>query len=76
MIYDDGSEFKLHFQALCESYGIKQTHITVKNSRLNAVLEQIHGVIGDMLCTSNMDMANTTSPELVDEFTMNSAWAI
>ena len=40
------------------------------------MLEQIHAVIGDMLCTSNMDMVDTTSPEQVDEFITNSAWAI
>ena len=76
MIYDNGSEFKLHFQSLCKSYGIKQKPTTVKNPQSNAILEHICAVIGDMLHTSNMDMADTTSPEQVDEFITNSAWAI
>ena len=76
MIYDNGSEFKLHFQSQCESYSIKQKPTTVKNPQSNAILERIHAVIGNMLCTSNMDMANTTFPELVDEFITNSARAI
>ena len=76
VIYDNGSEFKPHFQSLCESYGIKQKPTTVKNPQLNAILERIHAVIGDMLRTINMDMANTTSPEQVNEFVTNSAWAI
>jgi len=29
VIYDNGSEFKLHFQSLCKSYGIKQKPTTV-----------------------------------------------
>ena len=31
IIYDNGSEFKLHFEALCDSYGIKHKPISVKN---------------------------------------------
>ena len=36
----------------------------------------MHAVVVDMLRTSNIDMADTTSSELVDEFITNSAWAI
>jgi hypothetical protein len=31
MIYDNGSEFKLHFQSLCNTYGIKRKPASVKN---------------------------------------------
>ena len=31
VIYDNGSEFKLQFQSVCESYGIKQKPTTLKN---------------------------------------------
>ncbi len=31
IIYDNGSEFKLHFEALCDSYGIKRKPTSVKN---------------------------------------------
>ena len=30
IIYDNGSEFKLHFKALCDSYGIKRKPTSVK----------------------------------------------
>ncbi len=33
LIYDNGSEFKLHFEYLCESYGIKRKPTTVKNHK-------------------------------------------
>ncbi len=42
LIYDNGSEFKLHFKYLCESYGIKRKPATVKNPRANGILEHVH----------------------------------
>jgi hypothetical protein len=56
VIYDDGSEFKLHFEALCDTYGIKRKPTSVKNPQGNAILEQVHQVMA-MLCTSELDMA-------------------
>ena len=38
IIYDNRREFKLHFEALCESYGIKNRLTSVKNPRANAML--------------------------------------
>ncbi len=38
-IYDNRSEFKLHFQALCDSYGIKRKPTSVKNPQENAILD-------------------------------------
>ncbi len=46
LIYDNGSEFKLHFEHLCDSYGIKRKQTTVKNPQANAVLERVHQVLG------------------------------
>jgi hypothetical protein len=37
--YDNGSELKLHFKALCESFGIKRKPTRVKNPQANAILE-------------------------------------
>jgi hypothetical protein len=31
LIYDNGLEFKLHFETLCKSYGIKRKPTTIKN---------------------------------------------
>ena len=31
IIYDNGSEFKLHFQSLCNSFGLKRKPTSVKN---------------------------------------------
>ena len=35
IIYDKVSEFKLHFEALCDSYGIKRKPTSVKNPPAN-----------------------------------------
>ncbi len=52
---DNGSEFKLHFERLCDSYGIKRKPTTVKNPQANAVLERVHQVLGQMLRTAELD---------------------
>ena len=76
IIYDNGSEFKLKFEALCKSYGLKRKPTTVKNPQANAILERIHGVFMDMLRTTNLDMAETTNAEMIDDFLVNAAWAL
>ncbi len=76
LIYDNGSEFKLHFEYLCESYGIKCKPTTVKNPQANGVLERVHQVLGQMLCTAELDMADSVTPNNVDVFLDNAAWAI
>ncbi len=42
LIYNNGSEFKLHFKYLCGSYGIKRKPTTVKNPQANDILESVH----------------------------------
>jgi hypothetical protein len=76
LIYDNGSEFKLNFEYLCETYGIKRKPTTIKNPQTNAILEQLHQVLGQMLCTSKLNMAKTITPDDVDVFLDNWAWAI
>jgi hypothetical protein len=70
------SEFKLHFEYLCESYGIKRKSTMVKNSQANAVLKCLHQVLGQMLHTAEIDMAESVTPNDVDVFLDNAAWAI
>jgi hypothetical protein len=76
IIYDNGSEFKLHFEALCESFGIKRKPTSVKNPTANAILERVHQVISTMLRTAELDMANTVVPSDIDAFLTDAAWAI
>ncbi len=76
LIYNNGSKFKLHFEYLCESYGIKRKLTTVKNPQVNGILERVHQVLGQMLRTAELDMADSVTPNDVDVFLDNAAWAI
>ncbi len=68
IIYDNGSEFKLHFEALCGSYSIKHKPTSVKNPQANAILKRVHQVLMMMLRTAELDMANSVAPSDVDAF--------
>ena len=76
MVYDNGLEFKLHFEYLCKSYGIKRKPTTVKNPTANAILERTHAVIGNMLRTANLDKAETVTEDDIGDFLSNASWAI
>ncbi len=75
-IYDNGSEFKLHFRSLCDTYGIKRKPTSVKNPQANAILERIHGVLGNMLRTSKLNMAESAKASDIDVFLSDAAWAV
>jgi hypothetical protein len=48
----------------------------VKNPRANCILELVHQVLGQMLCTAELDMADSVTPDDVNVFLDNTAWAI
>jgi hypothetical protein len=75
-LYNNGSEFKLHFQSLCNIYGIKRKPTSVKNPQANAILERIHAVFGNMLRTSKLDMAELVKASDIDVFLSDTAWAV
>ncbi len=63
------AKFKLHFQSLCDTYGIKRTKPTsVKNPQANAILERIHAVLGNMLRTSELNIAKLVKASDIDVF--------
>ena len=72
-MYGNGSEFKLNFEYLCDSYGIKRKPTTIKNPQANAILECVHQVLGQMLHTAEINMANSATPDGVDVFLDNAA---
>jgi hypothetical protein len=76
LIYKNGSEFKLNFEYLCESYVVKREPTTVKNPQANAILECVHQVLTQMLCTAELDIAKSVTPDDIDVFLDNAAWAI
>eukprot|EP00804_Cyclotella_cryptica_P000895 CCRYP_001139-RA/>CCRYP_001139-RA protein AED:0.39 eAED:-0.28 QI:0/0/0/1/0/0/2/0/246 len=74
--YDNGSEFKLNFETLCDSYGIKRKPTGIKNPQANAILEWMHQVIMTTLRTVELDMANTVAPSDIADFLTDAAWAV
>jgi hypothetical protein len=48
----------------------------VKNPQANGILERIHQVLGQMLRTAELYMANSVTPDDVNVFLDNVAWAI
>ncbi len=73
IIYDNRSEFKLHFQSLCNTYGIKHKPTSNKNPEENAILEQSHAVLRNMLGTSKLDMAEMVKASVIDVFLSDAA---
>ena len=76
VVYDNGSEFKLFFENLCEEYSLTRKPTTIKNPQANSVLERVHQVISNMMRTASLDMQETCSPEIIDEYISNVGWAI
>ena len=76
VIYDNRSKFKLHFESLCDTYGVKPKPTTIKNPQAYSILQQVHQVLMTMLCTAEMDMAISVAPSDIDAFLTNAAWTI
>jgi hypothetical protein len=74
--YNNGSEFKLHFHALCATYGIKRKPTSIENPTANAILERIHAVFTNMLRTAKLDMAKLVNASDIGIFLSDAAWAI
>jgi hypothetical protein len=76
LIYNNRSEFKLHFRALCTTYGVKRKTTSIKNPTANAILECIHAVFTNMLRTAKLDMAKLVNASDIDIFFSDAAWAV
>jgi hypothetical protein len=76
MIHNNGREFKLHFHALCKTYGVKRKPTSIKNPTVNAILERIHAVFPNMLHTADLGMAKSVNNSDIDIFLADAAWAI
>eukprot|EP00804_Cyclotella_cryptica_P030536 CCRYP_020164-RA/>CCRYP_020164-RA protein AED:0.22 eAED:0.36 QI:0/0/0/1/0/0/2/0/153 len=59
IIYNNRSEFKLHFKTLCDSYRLRRKPTRAETPQANTILERMHQSIMGMLCTADIDMADT-----------------
>jgi hypothetical protein len=55
---------------------MKHKPASVKNPQANAILERIYAVLGNMLRTSKLDMAETVKASDIDVFLSDARWAI
>eukprot|EP00804_Cyclotella_cryptica_P013793 CCRYP_016894-RA/>CCRYP_016894-RA protein AED:0.48 eAED:0.48 QI:0/0/0/1/0/0/2/0/67 len=46
---------------------------SIKNPQANTILERMHQVIMTMICTAEIDMANTVVPSDIADFLMDAA---
>jgi hypothetical protein len=46
------------------------------NQQANAILERIHGVLRNMLRTSELDMAKLVNASYIDVFLSDTAWGV
>jgi hypothetical protein len=76
LIHDNGSEFNLHFRALCTTYGVKHKPTSIKNPQANSTLEHIHAVFTNMLCTAELDMVELVNASDINIFLADATWAI
>jgi hypothetical protein len=74
--WNNGGEFKLHFRALCKTYGVKRKPTSIKNPTANAILEHIHAVFTNMLHTAKLNMAELVNASDFDIFLSDAAWAV
>ena len=57
-------------------YHIVKKLTSVKNPQANGILEHMHETIGNMLHTSELDRADSVTPEDVEDFIGNLAGAL
>ena len=55
IIFDNGSEFKMHFLTLLKDFDIKPTPTTAENPQGNSPVERIHQVVHNMIKTKELD---------------------
>ena len=55
VVFENGSEFKQDFNPLIKDFNIKPVLTSVKNPQDNALVEQLHRLIFNMLVTKDLD---------------------
>lgn len=77
IIYDKGHEFTAkEFQELFQSYGIDGARATTENPQANSVVERVHGVLGDMLRTFQLEHNEINPMDPWSDYLAAAAWAI
>ena len=54
-IYDNDSAFKKDFKYIIKEFGIKYRPTMVKNPQVSSIVKRVHGIINDILQTSDLN---------------------
>ena len=76
VIFDNGSEFKMHFMTLLKDFDIKPKPTTVENPQGNSPVERIHQVVQNMIKTKELDKLVFDYIDPWGEILSSVAWAI
>ena len=76
VIYDNGSEFKRHFEILLKDFAIKPKCTTIKNPQSNSPIERIHQVLKSMFTTKNLPSQRFDLIDPFGEILSSIAWAV
>ena len=74
--FDNGSEFKLVFEQLCDNMEIKPKRSLKYNPQSNGVIERIHQVVGNMLRTFQLEEHELDKTRPFERFLSAVAYAI
>jgi hypothetical protein len=71
-------KFKLELKQICNSNGMKAIQIASHNShpQANAIIEQIHKVVNDMLRSCDLEKENLDEYSPLDYFYQSTGWEI
>jgi hypothetical protein len=53
--FHKGDEFKAPFKEMCNNYGLVSKPTTTCNPKVNGIIERIHQVLGDSICTFELE---------------------
>jgi hypothetical protein len=76
IVFDNGGKCRREFKQMCEKYGIKANPITNLNPQANAIIEQVHKVVNNMLRSFDLEKANLEEDNPSEYFLQSIAWAI
>jgi hypothetical protein len=55
IVFDNGGQCKRKFKQMCNNYGIKANSTTSQNLQANAIIEQIHKVVSELLRSFDLE---------------------
>ena len=76
LLFDNGSEFKMHFMRVLKEFDIKPRPTAVENPQDNSPVERTHQVINDMIKTKELDKLIFDCIDPWGKVLSSIAWAI